>query len=127
MATSRRVQPAPAPEHLAVPEGAPRCDEALARAFRFLGKRWSGMVLGTLMSGPASFSDIRRALGGVSDSVLSERLTELAQAGLVLREVDAGPPVAVRYRLTPAGQALMPALRELMTWARTHLPADRCG
>jgi DNA-binding HxlR family transcriptional regulator len=115
MTTSRGVQ-----------HDAPSCDAALARAFQFLGKRWSGMVLGTLMAAPASFSDIRRALGGISDSVLSERLTELAQAGLVLREVDEGPPVAVRYRLAPAGEALMPALRELTTWARTSLPADRC-
>jgi DNA-binding HxlR family transcriptional regulator len=123
MATSRPVQ---SHEQRPSPDDVPSCDAALARAFQFLGKRWSGMVLGTLMTAPASFSDIRRALGGVSDSVLSERLTELAQAGLVLREVEAGPPVAVRYRLTPAGQALLPALQELMGWSRTHLPADGC-
>ena len=123
MATSRPVHARVASP---TPDDVPSCDPALARAFQFLGKRWSGMVLGTLMSAPASFSDIRRALGGVSDSVLSERLTELAQAGLVLREVEAGPPVAVRYRLTPAGEALLPALQELMTWSRTHLPADGC-
>ena len=123
MATSRPVH---ARETSPTPDDVPSCDAALARAFQFLGKRWSGMVLGTLMSAPASFSDIRRALGGISDSVLSERLTELAQAGLLLREVEAGPPVAVRYRLTPAGEALLPALQELMTWSRTHLPADGC-
>jgi DNA-binding HxlR family transcriptional regulator len=53
-------------------------------------------------------------------------LTELAAAGLVLRTVDPGPPVAVSYELTPAGEALIPALGELARWAAQHLPADTC-
>jgi DNA-binding HxlR family transcriptional regulator len=99
------------------------CDAALERAFGFLGKRWNGVILATLLSGPASFSELRRSVSRISDSVLSERLTELGCAGLVLRTVDEGPPVAVRYALTPAGQALLPALRELTTWAQDNLPA----
>jgi DNA-binding HxlR family transcriptional regulator len=100
---------------------APRCDAALSAAFSLLGKRWNGVILGTLMSGPAGFSEIRRALGGISDSVLSDRLSELTAAGLVLREVDEGPPVGVRYQLAEPGKALMPALTQLMTWARNNL------
>jgi DNA-binding HxlR family transcriptional regulator len=99
------------------------CDAALARAFGFLGKRWSGVLLGTLLSGPAGFSQLKRAVTGISDSVLSERLTELCGAGLVHREVHPGPPIAVDYTLTPAGQALLPALNELTTWAAHNLPA----
>jgi DNA-binding HxlR family transcriptional regulator len=97
----------------------------LTQAFGLLGKRWNGMILGTLMSGPAGFSELRRALGGISDSVLSERLAELTTAGLLIREVDPGPPVGVRYRLAPRGEALVPVLRDLMDWARGNLqPAD---
>jgi DNA-binding HxlR family transcriptional regulator len=99
------------------------CDAALAKAFGFLGKRWNGVLLGTLLTGPAGFSELRRAVGGISDSVLSERLGELCRAGLVQRSVDEGPPVAVDYRLTPAGQALLPALSELTNWAADNLPA----
>jgi DNA-binding HxlR family transcriptional regulator len=99
------------------------CDAALARAFGFLGKRWNGVLLGTLTLGPAGFSELKRAVAGISDSVLSERLTELCGAGLVQRSVDEGPPVAVDYRLTAAGQALLPALRELTNWASDNLPA----
>jgi DNA-binding HxlR family transcriptional regulator len=101
------------------------CDAALTRAFGFLGKRWNGVILGTLTYGPSGFSDLKRAVAGISDSVLSERLTELCGAGLVQRSVDKGPPIAVEYRLTPAGQALVPALHELTTWATENLPADR--
>jgi DNA-binding HxlR family transcriptional regulator len=99
------------------------CDAALTRAFGFLGKRWNGVILGTLTYGPLGFSELKRAVVGISDSVLSERLTELCAAGLVLRSVDEGPPIAVDYRLTPAGQALLPALHELTTWANENLPA----
>jgi DNA-binding HxlR family transcriptional regulator len=103
------------------------CDDALGRAFGFLGKRWNGLIIGVLTTGPASFSGLRRAVGGISDSVLSDRLTELAAAGLVSRAVDTGPPVAVTYALTDAGAALMPVLDQLTVWARTNLPAQRCA
>jgi DNA-binding HxlR family transcriptional regulator len=102
------------------------CDAALARAFGFLGKRWNGVLLATLIRGPASFSELRRSVGGISDSVLSERLTELAGAGLVQRSVDEGPPLAVEYRLTKSGHALLPALNELTSWAQKNLPAKDC-
>lgn len=100
------------------------CDGAIVRAFGFLGKRWNGVILSTLIDGAAGFSELRRAIGGISDSVLAERLTELTGAELVQRTVSDGPPVAVEYSLTPAGRALVPAMRELATWAREHLPAD---
>jgi DNA-binding HxlR family transcriptional regulator len=99
----------------------PRCDAALTDAFALLGKRWNGMILGVLMSGPAGFSEVRRALVTISDSVLADRLAELTAAGLVVREVDEGPPVAVRYRLAESGVALVPVLRDLMDWARANL------
>lgn len=102
------------------------CDAALTRAFRFLGKRWNGVLLASLVGGPLGFTQLKRAVAGISDSVLSERLAELAQAGLVERSVQPGPPVTVTYTLTPSGQALAPALAELTTWAADNLPEDAC-
>ncbi|WP_053851695.1 helix-turn-helix domain-containing protein [Streptomyces sp. NRRL B-24085] len=98
------------------------CDGALTRAFGFLGKRWNGVILATLQHGPLGYAELRRAVDGISDSVLSERLSELSGAGLAVREVEPGPPVTVRYRLTPDGSALMPILEELAGWASRHLP-----
>src|ERR1700742_1632906 len=92
------------------------CDAALTRAFQFLGKRWNGVLLGNLVQGPAGFAELKRAVTGISDSVLSERLSELCGAGLVERQVDPGPPVSVTYHVTPAGQALVPALEALTAW-----------
>src|SRR4051812_25401349 len=103
---------------------APVCDKALVHAFGFLGKRWNGVILGTLMEGAATFSELRRSVDGISDSVLSERLTELGAANLVSRTVEAGPPLAVTYALTDSGAALLPTLTELTSWARENLTLD---
>ncbi|WCO67598.1 helix-turn-helix domain-containing protein [Iamia majanohamensis] len=94
---------------------------ALTGVFALLGKRWSGVIIGTLLAGPARFSELARRVPGVSERMLSERLTELGGAGLVAREVDPGPPVSVTYRLTPRGEALGPALGALEEWAAEHL------
>jgi DNA-binding HxlR family transcriptional regulator len=105
-------------------EACARGDAALARAFVFLGKRWNGVVLGNLNIGPAGFRELARSIGGISDSVLSERLGDLTTAGLISRTVDEGPPLAVAYALTERGRALMPALEEISRWAQEHLPED---
>ena len=103
------------------------CDASLTRAFQFLGKRWNGLLLGTLVGGPMGFAQLKRSVTGISDSVLSERLTELAGAGLVERSVQEGPPVTVSYTLTASGHALTPALQELTTWAAENLTPERCA
>jgi len=105
-------------------EGPSACDAALVKAFRFLGKRWSGVILGNLTGGPLGFAELRRRVGGISDSVLSERLNELQVAGLVVREVQIGPPVSVSYRLSTSGLALVPAMHELSLWAAANLPVE---
>ncbi len=96
--------------------------ELLGRAFRFLGKRWNAVVLGHLSAGPAGFRELSRAIDGISDSVLSDRLADLAAGGLIKRYVIEGPPMASSYELTDRGRALMPALEQIALWARENLP-----
>jgi DNA-binding HxlR family transcriptional regulator len=101
------------------------CDEALVRAFQILGKRWSGVILGTLANGSLGFAELRRQVIGISDSVLAERLVELHTAGLVERDVQPGPPVSVTYELSDGGTALVPALHALSAWALGNLPGPQ--
>jgi DNA-binding HxlR family transcriptional regulator len=108
--------------HQLDPAACNRCDRALVRAFEFLGKRWSGVVLGSLISGPAGYRELSRAIDGISVSVLSDRLSALTAAGLISRTVDEGPPLSVAYALTERGRALIPALEALGRWAEEHLP-----
>ena len=99
-------------------------DESLVRAFDLLGKRWTGVLLGTLRDGPVGFRALARAVPGISDSVLSDRLGELTGAGLITRTVAEGPPVSVTYTLTRAGRELLPALEQISRWAERHLTTD---
>jgi DNA-binding HxlR family transcriptional regulator len=99
------------------------CDAAVTLAFSVLGKRWNGMIVATLGSGPSSFVALRRSVVGISDTVLSDRLSELCETGLVARTVDAGPPVAVSYALTASGEGLLPILDQLGSWASENLSA----
>jgi DNA-binding HxlR family transcriptional regulator len=103
-----------------VPEPHP-CEAGLIRAFDFLGKRWNGVILGSLSGGPVGFAELRRVVGAISDSVLSDRLTELAEGGLVERSVTDARPPGVTYGLTPAGTALLPVLNQLAAWADANL------
>ncbi|MFB6677045.1 winged helix-turn-helix transcriptional regulator [Streptomyces sp. NPDC056390] len=104
------------------PEACKRVDSGITRVFGLLGKRWTGLVVSVLLQHPVHFADLRRAIPGISERMLSDRLTELGAAGLVVREVDEGPPLRVAYRLTEAGAALEPALKELGLWAEAYLP-----
>ena len=108
-------------------EACVRADAALVRAFDLLGRRWTGVLLGTLSGGPAGFRAISRAVDGISDSVLSDRLSELCNVGLATRTVEEGPPISVAYQLTDAGRALLPALEQITRWAEEHLPATGEG
>jgi DNA-binding HxlR family transcriptional regulator len=113
----------PAAEGVSASECGPAAEQ-LARAFEFLGKRWTAVILGHLSHGPSGFRELSRGIGGISDSVLSERLAGLAAGGLITRTVCDGPPVTVIYELTGRGRALMPALDQIARWARDNLPPE---
>jgi DNA-binding HxlR family transcriptional regulator len=100
---------------------APVCDVAVTLAFSVLGKRWNGMILGVLGTGRTSFVGLRKSVTGISDTVLSDRLVELSEAGLLRREVAEGPPVTVSYELTTAGSELVPMISQLGEWAKRNL------
>lgn len=92
-------------------------------AIELIGRRWTGAIVEVLMqtSTPLRFTELAAALPGVSDRMLTERLRELEERGLVDRHVESGPPARVCYELTPMGRSLEPALAELKTWARRWL------
>ncbi len=103
------------------------CEVELRRAFDFLGKRWNGVILAVMGSrGPVGFADLKRAVTGITDSMLSDRLTELASIGLVNRSVTTTKPPSVTYALTEEGKRLLPVFDQLARWAKENL-AERCA
>jgi DNA-binding HxlR family transcriptional regulator len=87
-------------------------------AIELLGKRWTGAIVSTLTVEPMRFGELVKAVPGLSDRLLSQRLRELEDAGVVERSVEAGTPVKVTYSLTAKGADLRPAMSELRAWAR---------
>ncbi len=87
-------------------------------AIELIGKRWTGAIVSALTERPMRFGELRKAIPGLSDRLLSQRLRELEEEGLVEREVEAGTPVRVTYSLTAVGEDLGPALAELKAWAK---------
>lgn len=87
-------------------------------AIEMIGKRWTGAIISALTERPLRFRELARAVPGLSDRLLSQRLRELEQEGLVRREVEPDSPVRVTYSLTDAGVELRPAIEELRSWAR---------
>jgi len=109
-------------------EQARECDERLTKVFALLGKRWSGVILGLLLQGPARFAVLARTIPGISERMLSGRLNELTEAGLVDRRVLDGPPLGVVYQLTESGRAMGPGLLKLGEWAERYMaPAPERG
>lgn len=86
-------------------------------AIQLLGKRWTGLILDTLMGGPRRFCELTATVEGLSDRVLSDRLRELEFEGIVERVVYPQIPVRVEYRLTRKGQDLKPVVDAIHTWA----------
>ena len=85
-------------------------------SFTLLGKRWSALIIQDLIDGPRRFREVLTHLGRINDKVLSQRLKELEERGVVLRKVFAEVPVRVEYTLTPKGRDLVGVIKEMEGW-----------
>ncbi len=94
------------------------------RAVEFIGGRWTGAIIQTLLQGKTRYALIKAAIPDITDRMLSERLRSLEAEDLVTRWVIADTPVRVEYELTEKGRSLENALQEISTWANRWIPAD---
>jgi DNA-binding HxlR family transcriptional regulator len=90
---------------------------SFARALDLLGERWTLLVVREFLSGSTRFSELQRGIPRISRTMLSARLRELVDAGVIERAVD-----DATYQLTPAGLELAGTVRELGTWGQRWLP-----
>ena len=84
------------------------------------GRRWSGAILFAAVAGARRFVEYRRAIHGISDRLLTQRLRELERQGFIAREVVPTMPVQILYTATPAGAELIAALQPLGEWGVKH-------
>jgi DNA-binding HxlR family transcriptional regulator len=93
----------------------------VSHAVELLGQRWALLVVRDLLPGPKRFTDLQRGLPGIPTNVLSSRLKELEEGGVIRRRALPRPPGGVAYELTEYGRELEPVVRHLMVWGAKSL------
>ena len=94
--------------------------EALDR----IGDKWASLIIGLLDDGTMRFSDLQRAIGGITQKMLTQTLRSLERDGLVKRTVYPEVPPRVEYELTESGIAFKQALGVLGDWSRQYYGVD---
>lgn len=87
------------------------------KAVDVLSKRWVALIVFVLMSGPRRFGEIESCLKSLSGKVLSDRLKEMENEGIIERKVYPEMPVRIEYSLTEKGTALAPILGAISNWS----------
>jgi DNA-binding HxlR family transcriptional regulator len=108
-----------APGNLHLAEDCRAVSEVLAR----VGDKWTVLVVGVLGDGPKRFNELRRALGSISQRMLTLTLRGLKRDGLVTRTAFPTIPPRVEYELTALGRSLLPPVNSLGSWARQNRTA----
>ena len=94
------------------------------RASELIGRRWTGAIIFVLLKSRCRFAALRAAIPDITDRMLSERLQELEQEGIVERTVVPDTPVRVEYTLTRKGRALASAMDAIAEWAHKWIPLE---
>jgi DNA-binding HxlR family transcriptional regulator len=98
-------------------EECPKISQVLAR----VGEKWSVLIIIMLADRTRRFSELKRAIGGISQRMLTLSLRGLERDGLVKRTVFPVVPPRVEYELTPLGRSLQASVSALGAWAHSHL------
>ena len=97
------------------------------RASELIGRRWNGAIIFVLMESRCRFATLRKEIPDITDRMLSERLFELEQEGIVERTVIPETPVRVEYALTKKGRELANAIDAIGDWAKKWIESDSPG
>src|SRR5688572_1833596 len=97
------------------------------RASELIGRRWTGAIIFVLLGSTCRFATLRDAIPDITDRMLSERLQELEQEGLVERTVLPDTPIRVEYALSKKGKALKPAIEAIADWSHTWVKTAEGG
>ena len=88
-----------------------------------LGGKWKTVILSYLKQEPLRYADLRRLIPGLSDKMLTERLRDLTERGLVMKKKHSAGRAREVYTLTATGKSLGTALGELYRWGEKHAAA----
>jgi DNA-binding HxlR family transcriptional regulator len=95
------------------------------QASELIGRRWTGAIIYVMLKTRCRFATLRNAIPDITDRMLSERLHELEQEGIVERTVVPETPVRVEYALTKKGRALAAPIDAIAQWAHKWVDQER--
>lgn len=92
----------------------------VATCFQLFGNKWKIYIIQQVKDRPFGFNELRRAIPGISQKVLSSNLKEMETAGLVDRKVIPETPIRTEYSLSELGESLMPIINQMVEWGSSY-------
>lgn len=96
--------------------------KTLSQILTIIGNKWTLLIIYNLQRSSVRFTNLQRAVGGITHKSLSSELKRLEKEGIVSRTVYAEVPIRVEYRLTEKGIALLSAARNILHWGTQYYP-----
>lgn len=88
----------------------------IAGAMEIIGNKWTALILRDLMSGPKRFCELEKSVGSINPRTLSQRLEDLLEHGIIIKQHYCEMPPRSEYVLTPKGHDLLPILQQMAAW-----------
>ncbi len=98
-------------------------DGCIASAMAIIGNKWTALILRDLASGPKRFSELEKSISAINPRILSQRLDDLEEHGIISTLTPPGIPVRNVYLLAPKGEDLLPVLKQMAAWGTKYYQA----
>ena len=95
-------------------------EDKVSVCLKVLGNKWTGLILTQLLDGSQRFTELERALAGISPRTLSQRLDDLEEHGVITKKSFAEVPPRTEYTLTPKGRDFIPILNQMSAWGSKY-------
>ncbi len=96
----------------------PKCP--VETTFMMIGCKWKVLIVKELLNGTMRFCELKKAVGGITQKVLTSNLREMESMGLITRKIYEQNPPKVEYSLTDIGYTLMPVIDALRVWGKDY-------
>ena len=97
----------------------PKCP--IETTLKMLGCKWKVLIIRELLTGTKRFCELKKSVTGITQKVLTSKLREMEELGLLERKVYDQTPPKVEYTLTESGKSLIPIIRQLTDWAQNNM------
>jgi DNA-binding HxlR family transcriptional regulator len=95
-------------------------DCPVATTVGLIGNKWKLLILRNILGGPYRFNELKKAIPGISQKVLTDNLRSLENGGIIIRTVFAEVPPRVEYKLSELGDTIRPIIKAMEIWGKSY-------